>query len=187
MSKIYPKSKEDKCIHLLSLKELQKKFDVDFTKGLDLNRVKELQKEQMQNRKEKSTYLKIVKEIFFGLIDSFSLLLWMSVMLFVVLYQITETPDISNYINMSIILFCCLIKSILIGIQEHKSLKLMKRLNSKNLTPVSVLREAKWSRIPACELVVGDVVEISTNERVPADLRLILTDDLLLDKSILTG
>ena len=53
---------------------------------------------------------------------------------------------------------------------------------------VMVLRNAVQEKIPASELVTGDLVYISMGEKVPADLRLIeVSMDLQFDRSILTG
>lgn len=63
----------------------------------------------------------------------------------------------------------------------------MRDLQSINMTLVSVLRDSQWRKIPAADLVVGDVVELEANQRVPADLRLIFAKNLRLDKSVITG
>ena len=53
---------------------------------------------------------------------------------------------------------------------------------------IMALRNAVQEKIPASELVTGDLVYISMGEKVPADLRLIeVSMDLQFDRSILTG
>lgn len=49
-----------------------------------------------------------------------------------------------------------------------------------------VLRDGRWSDLPAAELVPGDVVQLSLATIVPADLR-IAHGSVLLDQSMLTG
>jgi sodium/potassium-transporting ATPase subunit alpha len=59
-----------------------------------------------------------------------------------------------------------------------------------NLLPENavVLRDGQPKSIPSNELVVGDVVQLSTGQKVPADMRIIkASNDLKFDKSILTG
>jgi Ca2+-transporting ATPase len=54
--------------------------------------------------------------------------------------------------------------------------------------PVARVRRAGVARdIAAAELVAGDIVLLRVGDVVPADLRLLETDALLLDRSILTG
>lgn len=53
---------------------------------------------------------------------------------------------------------------------------------------VLVLRDSVQAKIPAKELVPGDIVTIGMGEKIPADLRLIeVSSDLQFDRSILTG
>ena len=51
-----------------------------------------------------------------------------------------------------------------------------------------VLRDGTLTTIPSSELVVGDVVQLSTGQRVPADMRIVkASKDLKLDRAVLTG
>ena len=53
---------------------------------------------------------------------------------------------------------------------------------------VLVLRDGTQSKVPASELVTGDLIHVGMGEKVPADLRLIqVSNDLRFDRSILTG
>lgn len=53
---------------------------------------------------------------------------------------------------------------------------------------VLVLRDGGQTKVPAKDLVPGDLVTISMGEKVPADLKLIeVSADLQFDRSILTG
>ena len=53
--------------------------------------------------------------------------------------------------------------------------------------PVKVRREGKVAAIPRREVVVGDVVLLETGDEVPADGTLLLSADLQIDESSLTG
>jgi P-type Ca2+ transporter type 2C len=59
----------------------------------------------------------------------------------------------------------------------------------KHMVPVHamVLRGGKTLRIDAENLVPGDIVLLASGDKVPADIRLIETDGLLVDESLLTG
>ena len=50
-----------------------------------------------------------------------------------------------------------------------------------------VLRDGKWREVPARELVPGDVVRLRIGEIIPADVKLLEGDYLLVDESALTG
>lgn len=72
-------------------------------------------------------------------------------------------------------------------IQEHRSEQSLKELN--RLVPPScrAIRNGKHEEFLAKFLVPGDVVLISTGDRVPADLRLVESHELTIDESNLTG
>lgn len=51
-----------------------------------------------------------------------------------------------------------------------------------------VLREGQQKRVPAAELVVGDVIYVNLGNKCPADFRILqCSGDLKFDRSVLTG
>ncbi|WP_459501464.1 P-type ATPase [Bacillus sp. C1] len=54
-------------------------------------------------------------------------------------------------------------------------------------TTVGMNSESKIIKLPVEELVPGDVVFLSAGDTVPADVRIIYADDLLVNESMLTG
>lgn len=51
-----------------------------------------------------------------------------------------------------------------------------------------VLREGQQKRIPAAELVIGDIIYVNLGNRCPADFRILqCSGDLKFDRSVLTG
>jgi H+-transporting ATPase len=71
--------------------------------------------------------------------------------------------------------------------QESKALSALKVLKDKLARVALVLRNGRWRKIPARELVPGDVVKVKIGDLVPADLKLAQGDMLQLDQSALTG
>jgi len=49
------------------------------------------------------------------------------------------------------------------------------------------LRNGKIELIPAEKLVTGDIVEVKSGDRIPADIRIISSDEMKVDNSSLTG
>jgi len=49
-----------------------------------------------------------------------------------------------------------------------------------------VLRDGKWGRVPAAELVFGDIVKVGADDVVPADLAILQSEGLRVDESVLT-
>jgi len=68
--------------------------------------------------------------------------------------------------------------------KTEKSLQALKNLSS----PISqVIRDGEVTTIPGRELVIGDIILISEGSRVPADAKLISSESLHIDESLLTG
>ena len=66
--------------------------------------------------------------------------------------------------------------------------RIMKSIKSLIAQEAAVIRDGKQQLIPANDIVVGDIVVLSTGDRVPADLRIVqMSSDLRFDRSLLTG
>jgi Ca2+-transporting ATPase len=72
-------------------------------------------------------------------------------------------------------------------IQEYRTERSLEALNKLAPPRCRALRDGQLVEILATELVPGDVVELRTGDRVPADLRLVNCIELHIDESMLTG
>jgi Mg2+-importing ATPase len=72
-------------------------------------------------------------------------------------------------------------------IQEYKSEKSLQTLIKYITYKTKVLRRGEEKEVDAKYIVPGDIVFLETGDRVPADLRLLETDELEIDESIVTG
>jgi len=86
-----------------------------------------------------------------------------------------------------ILLAFAVLNVILVVFQESRTEHALAAL--KDLTGASafVIRDGARQRIPAGELVVGDIVLLMEGDRAPADARLLEMSDLQADESLLTG
>ncbi len=71
--------------------------------------------------------------------------------------------------------------------QERKAEADVRALQSLATPTCRVLRDGAEEVVPGRDVVPGDIVLLESGERVPADLRLIETNALQLDESMLTG
>lgn len=71
--------------------------------------------------------------------------------------------------------------------QQRRTERSLETLRDLSSPQALVRRGGQNQRIPARELVRGDVVLLAEGDRVPADLELISTANLALDESLLTG
>jgi H+-transporting ATPase len=71
--------------------------------------------------------------------------------------------------------------------EENKAENAIELLKERLALKAKVLRDGKWTGIPARELVPDDVIRIRLGDIVPADAKLIDGEYLLVDQSALTG
>jgi H+-transporting ATPase len=71
--------------------------------------------------------------------------------------------------------------------QRQKADNAIELLKEKMALTARVRRDGAWGQIPARELAPGDIVRVRLGDIVPADLRLIDGEYLLVDESALTG
>ncbi len=71
--------------------------------------------------------------------------------------------------------------------QEHKAENIIEYLKKRLSLTARVLRDGKWVVIPARELVPGDIIRLRLGDIVPADVKLIEGEYLMVDESALTG
>lgn len=72
-------------------------------------------------------------------------------------------------------------------LQEFRSERIMESFQNMLPSMVVALRDGERTRIPASELVPGDIVLLFEGDRIPADGRLLHDKNLVVDNSSLTG
>jgi len=80
-----------------------------------------------------------------------------------------------------------LINALIGSIQEFSAQRAAAALNDLITSQCRVLRDEETFELNAKELVPGDIVFLESGDRVPADIRLLLTHTLTVDESLLTG
>ncbi|MEV6227855.1 HAD-IC family P-type ATPase [Saccharopolyspora shandongensis] len=73
------------------------------------------------------------------------------------------------------------------GVQRVSADRALRKLLDATAIPVALRRKEKRTRVPADELVVGDVIDLVAGDAVPADCRLLEADGVEVDESSLTG
>jgi Ca2+-transporting ATPase len=88
----------------------------------------------------------------------------------------------------AVLLLALTVLNAVVGLrQEGKAESAMNALKSMMQATARVRRDGAESRIPADQVVVGDVVLITAGDEVPADGRIIAASALQIDESALTG
>lgn len=88
----------------------------------------------------------------------------------------------------SIFIFLVIMINAIIGTyQEWSSERSAEKLQEMIKIKVKVIRDGKQIEIDSSDVVVGDIIELESGDKVSADVRLIKTNNLSTDESILTG
>jgi len=72
-------------------------------------------------------------------------------------------------------------------IQEYRAERAIDALRQMAAPEASLLRDGEETKVPAGDLVPGDVVLLRAGDRIPADLRLVESVNLQVEESALTG
>lgn len=86
-----------------------------------------------------------------------------------------------------IILFVLLFNAMVGTIQEGKAQNTLLALKKFVETSTTVIREGKEDVIPDYEVVPGEIIVLKEGDKIPADGRVILSNNLTVDESSLTG
>jgi len=88
----------------------------------------------------------------------------------------------------AVVIFVIVIACATLGfVQEFRAEKALEALKKMTALAATAVRGGEEVKVPAAELVPGDVVVLSAGDRVPADVRLVETHNLKIEEAALTG
>ncbi|MDE7158889.1 MAG: HAD-IC family P-type ATPase, partial [Clostridiales bacterium] len=97
------------------------------------------------------------------------------------------TKDTNELVDTGILLFIILLNAIVGFIQQYRADAAIANLKKMSVCRAKVVRDGKVVLIDAEELVVGDIVELEEGDMIPADCRVIRSENFRTDESTLTG
>ena len=97
------------------------------------------------------------------------------------------TIFLGEYLDASVITIAVLINIVVGVLQEGKADRVFLALKKSQEKFATVLRSGKHQVIPAAELVPGDIVVLRGGGAIPADIRLLKANNLMVNESSLTG
>ena len=152
-------------------------FEVDFNKGLSAEQVQIRQKEGLSNKTKKQV-TKTYPQIFFDNLFNFLNL----ILFFVCIIMFLAKLSFSHYFFLLILL-----ANILIGlIQDIHARKMVDRLRVITDPKAKVIRDGKQIQIGTREVVLSDIISLSSGDQVCADSTLV-DGEIFVDESLLTG
>ncbi|MDZ4185563.1 MAG: HAD-IC family P-type ATPase [Desulfuromonadales bacterium] len=110
-----------------------------------------------------------------------------SPLIYILLIAAVVTFFLREYIDTGVIMAVVLLNAIIGYFQEFKAEESVRALKNLLVAKARVIRDGHEKEIPGVDLVPGDIVLLASGTRVPADLRLLHTNELRIDEAMLTG
>ena len=110
-----------------------------------------------------------------------------NVLIYVLLAAASVTAALGHWVDTGVIVGVVLINAVIGFVQEGKAEKALDAIRDMLSQQAAVRRNGRIVTLPAEELVPGDVVQLQSGDKVPADLRLIRVKNLQIDEAVLTG
>jgi magnesium-transporting ATPase (P-type) len=110
-----------------------------------------------------------------------------NVLIYILLVAAAFTATLGEWIDTGVILAVVVINALIGFIQEGKAEQALEGIRRLLSLEATVKRDGQRRRIPAEELVPGDVVLLESGDRVPADLRLSSAKNARVEEAALTG
>ena len=164
--------------HHLPENEVLEILETDPQKGLDLFEVQHRQKHFGLNaltpKKRKSSLARFIGQ-------------FNNPLIIILLLASVITAVLKDPLDAIVIFGVVLLNAVIGYLQEARAEEALAALSKTMITEATVIRASQVVRIPATELVPGDVVSLQAGMRVPADLRLLASRDLQITEAALTG
>ena len=159
-------------------KTIEKELNSNLKDGLDERKIKQARQKYGSNVLKETNTISILKIIFRQFISPLVLILIVAAAVSIYLGQFRDGS----------ILMVIVILNAMIGFyEEWKSENILASLKSLIVDKCNVIRDGKITEITVDELVPGDVVSLNEGDGIPADIRLIDSDEFSVNEFILTG
>jgi len=108
-------------------------------------------------------------------------------LVYILLAAAAVCAALGEWADASVVLAVVLVNAVVGFMQESKALDAIAALARVLITEATVIRDDEKIRLPAEDLVTGDLVLLDPGDKVPADLRLVSVRDLHTAEAALTG
>ncbi|MCH8492050.1 MAG: HAD-IC family P-type ATPase [Idiomarina sp.] len=115
------------------------------------------------------------------------LLQFNNLLIYVLLVAALLAGILAEWLDMAVILAVVIINASIGFYQEGRAEKALNAIQKMLQIQSTVRRSGKSEKIPARNLVVGDIVILDAGDKVPADLRLLSTHNVAIQEAPLTG
>lgn len=168
--------------HELPLNEIYIKLKTDATKGLTESEVEHRLKQFGPNVVE--TKRPSLWQIYLAPLFDTLIVIYLIMTLFLVILAIWNSQILSQVLFWFGIIFFNMILAVF---QQFRAQKKLEALNKLSPLETKIYRDGLYSKIPSSEIVPGDIISLTLGDKIPADSRLISSNNLMVNESSLTG
>ncbi|MGN7763633.1 calcium-translocating P-type ATPase, SERCA-type [Paenibacillus sp. 22594] len=169
---------EQKSWHRLGAEELQKMFGVHPGSGLS---GEDAAQRLMENGHNELSEGKAISPLTL-MLNQFK-----DFMVLVLMGATLVSGLLGEYLDAITIVAIIMLNGVLGFVQEFRAERSLRALKQLSAPSAKVLRDGKIEHIPAKMLVPGDIVQLESGDRIPADVRWLQCSALYAEESALTG
>jgi Ca2+-transporting ATPase len=110
-----------------------------------------------------------------------------SVFMFILFIAASISYATGESLDGNIIISIMVINALIYYVQQYSTERVLRSLKKFEAANVEVWRDGASKEIPVEDLVPGDIIRLYEGQKVPADARIILADNVRCDEALLTG
>lgn len=164
--------------HSMDADSVLEEVDSSIEKGLDTGEAEKRLQSHGKNRLPE----KIKKSAIVRFLAHFH-----NVLIYVLLVAAGVTALMEHWVDTVVILAVVIINGAVGFVQEGKAEKALEGIKKMLSLEARVFRDGAWKTINAEQVVPGDIVELNSGDKVPADVRIVKQKNLRVEESALTG
>ncbi len=164
--------------HAMPVKEIREKLNTNPATGLSYEEISKRTEAYGKNEISRGKKQSELKRF---------LLQFNNLLIYILITAAIITALMEHWIDTWVILLVVVVNAIIGYIQEGKAEKALAGIRNMLSPHAIVIREGKQKDINAKDLVPGDVVQLKSGDKIPADVRIIESKDFQVEESPLTG
>ena len=109
------------------------------------------------------------------------------ILIYVLFFAGLVTFVLGHYVDTVVIVIVAVINAIIGFVQENKAEKALEDIRNMLPSMAMLLRGGQRVQVAAEDITLGDIVLLNPGDKIPADMRIIRSDNLRIEESPLTG
>ncbi|QGU00016.1 Cation-transporting ATPase [Candidatus Syntrophocurvum alkaliphilum] len=178
MAELKEENIKDEKWHSLDVASVEKGLNTSIETGLaeDVvkNRLEEFGENKLPEGKKRSALMRLLVQFH-------------NVLIYLLIVAAVVTAFMNHWVDTFVILAVVIVNAIIGFVQEGRAEEALEGIKKMLSLEALVIRDSNRQKINAEELVLGDIVILSSGDKVPADVRIVKAKNFRVEESPLTG